>query len=80
MEANANKYTFVRKKSTTKYELCVLAKPETLMSEFCSCHGIITAKAEEMLMELETRFTDAYVSGSGHRKSQIQRQPQALSL
>lgn len=78
IEANANKYSFVWKKSTTKYEERVLARLEKYTAELCSTYGILAATAEEVLTALEGKFTGAYVYGRGHRKSQMQRDIEAL--
>ena len=43
LEANANKYSFVWKKSTTKYEARVLEKLEALAAELCSRYGVLAA-------------------------------------
>lgn len=78
IEANANKYSFVWKKSTTKYEIRTLDKMEKLSKELCSSYGILPCTAEELLPELESRFTGLFVTGRGHRKSQMQRDIEKL--
>lgn len=78
IEANANKYSFVWKKSTIKYEERVLARLEKYTVELCSTYGILAATAEEVLSALESRFSGPYVYGRGHRKSQIQRDIEKL--
>ncbi len=78
IEANANKYSFVWKKSTTKYEERVLARLEKYTAELCSTYGILAATAEEVLSALEHKFAGPYVYGRGHRKSQLQRDIEEL--
>ncbi len=76
MEANANKYSFVWKKSTTKYEERTLKKLEELSDKLCAEYGILTREA--LLCELKSRFTGEYVSGRGKRKTQLQRDIECL--
>ena len=78
IEANANKYSFVWKKSTTKYEERVLARLEKYTAELCSTYGILAPTAEEVLAALESKFSGPYVHGRGHRKSQLQRDIEEL--
>ncbi|HWQ78799.1 MAG TPA: transposase [Anaerovoracaceae bacterium] len=49
IESNANKYSFVWKKSTTKYETRLLAKLEKLKPELCSRYGIMADTPEVLL-------------------------------
>ena len=78
LEANANKYSFVWKKSTTKYEARVLEKLEALTAELCSRYGVLATASEQLLQTLEGRMTAPYVSGRGHRKSELQRDIEQL--
>jgi len=78
IEANANKYTFVWKKSTTKYETRLLKKLEDLIPELCSKHGIIAESPEGLLFGLESRMTTPFVHGKGKRKSELQRDIEQL--
>ncbi len=78
IEANANKYSFVWKKSTTKYETRLHEKLANLTPELCSKYGIITAAPEELLCELEGRVTTPFVYGRGKRKSELQRDIELL--
>ena len=71
IEANANKYSFVWKKSTNKYESRTLKKLEKLTAELSRKYGVL--EAEHLLPELEKRMTTSYVHGRGHRKSELQR-------
>lgn len=77
-EANANKYSFVWKKSTTKYEQRVLAKLSALLPALCSRHGVPADTAEELLPALEEKMTSPFVHGRGKRKTQLQRDIEAL--
>jgi len=76
IEANANKYSFVWKKSTNKYESRTLEKLEKLSAELCKKYGIM--EADRLLTELEKRMTIPYVHGRGHRKSDLQRDIEQL--
>ncbi len=78
IEANANKYSFVWKKSTTKYEARLLAKLENLSPELCSRYGVSFDTPEEWLWELESRVTTPFVHGRGKRKSELQRDIEGL--
>ena len=76
IEANANKYSFVWKKSTNKYESRTLEKLEKLTAELSRKYGVL--EAEGLLPELEKRMTAPYVHGRGHRKSELQRDIEQL--
>lgn len=78
IEANANKYSFVWKKSTTKYETRLLEKLEKLVPELCKNHGIKANTAEELLKLLEKKHTTPSVYGRGKRKSELQRDIEML--
>jgi len=78
IEANANKYTFVWKKSTTKYETRLYEKLDLLVPELCSKHGILADTAEVLLSELESRVTVPFVYGRGKRKTELQRDIEKL--
>jgi len=78
IEANANKYTFVWKKSTTKYEARLHKKLNDLIPELCSKHGIIADSPEGLLFGLESRMTTPFVYGKGRRKSELQRDIEQL--
>ena len=78
IEANANKYTFVWRKSTTKYETRLLAKLEKLMPELSSKHGVLFESPEGLLFGLENRMTTPFVYGKGRRKSELQRDIEQL--
>ena len=76
IEANANKYSFVWKKSTNKYESRTLEKLEKLTAELSRKYGVL--EAGDLLPELEKRTTAPYVHGRGHRKSELQRDIEQL--
>lgn len=76
IEANANKYSFVWKKSTNKYERRTLDKLEKLTAELSRKYGVL--ETEHLLSELEKRMTVPYVHGRGHRKSELQRDIEQL--
>lgn len=78
IEANANKYSFVWKKSTTKYETRLYEKLAKLMAELCSRHGVLAETPEELLHELECRVTTPFVYGRGKCKSELQRDIELL--
>ncbi len=78
IEANANKYSFVWKKSTTKYETRLLAKLEKLGPQLCSRYAVLTDTPEELLRELESRVTTPFVHGRGKRKSELQKDIELL--
>lgn len=76
IEANANKYSFVWKKSTNKYESRTLEKLEKLTAELSRKYGVL--EAGDLLPELEKRMKAPYVHGRGHRKSELQRDIEQL--
>lgn len=78
LEANANKYSFVWKKSTTKYEIRLLEKLTKQTAELCSKYGVVTDTPKELLRELESRVTAPFVFGRGKRKSELQRDIELL--
>ena len=78
IEANANKYSFVWKKSTNKYETRLLARLDAVTVEYCERYGIMSSEPEELLQALRDRFGGPYVHGRGHRKTQLQRDIEML--
>ena len=78
IEANANKYSFVWKKSTTKYEARNKGKLDAVVAELSARYGIICGKAETLLDELNSRVTEPFVYGRGHRKTELQRDIEGL--
>lgn len=78
IEANANKYSFVWKKSTTKYETRLHEKLEKRMPELCLKHGVPADTPEALLRGLEQKATAPFVHGRGKRKSELQRDIELL--
>ena len=78
IEANANKYSFVWKKSTTKYETRLHEKIDDLLPELCNRYGISPKTAEELLKVMESHIKEPFVYGRGKRKSQLQRDIELL--
>ena len=78
IEANANKYSFVWKKSTNKYEARLDAKLEKLLPELCGRHGIVAADSNTLLAALEQKVDFPFVHGRGNRKSELQRDIEQL--
>lgn len=78
IEANANKYSFVWKKSTTKYEVRLLEKLEKLHVELCAKYLTSSATAEDLLKHLKSNISEPFVYGRGKRKSELQRDIEQL--
>ena len=78
IEANANKYSFVWKKSTNKYEARLDAKMDALLPVMCNKHGIMANNPGELLICLEERVDFSFVHGRGKRKSELQRDIELL--
>lgn len=78
IEANANKYSFVWKKSVTKYETRLLEKLERIIPYLCEQYGIMAVTAEDLLLQMEGKMTGPYVRGRGKRKSPLQRDIEQL--
>ena len=78
IEANANKYSFVWKKSTNKYEARLDAKIEKLLPELCGKHAVVANSLEELLNALEEKAEFPFVHGRGKRKSELQRDIEQL--
>jgi len=78
IEANANKYSFVWKKSTNKYETRLDAKIEKLLPALCAKHGVMAQSLNELLALLEAKVTFPFVHGRGRRKSELQRDIEQL--
>lgn len=79
IEANANKYSFVWKKSTNKYESRLLEKLEKIQFELCFKYMVNCESAEELLKELNTKVTFPFVYGRGKRKTELQRDIEQLT-
>ena len=78
IEANANKYSFVWKKSTNKYEARLDDKLAKLLPELCNKYGIIANETSEVLAQMEARVDFPFVHGRGKRKSELQRDIEQL--
>ena len=78
IEANANKYSFVWKKSTTKYEARNNGKLEAAIETLSAKHGVLCTEAEKLLEVLREKVTEPFVHGRGHRKSELQRDIELL--
>ena len=78
IEANANKYSFVWKKSTTKYEARNNKELEAAIETLSAKHGILCTEAEKLLEDLLKKVTEPFVYGRGHRKSELQRDIELL--
>lgn len=80
IEANANKYSFVWKKSTNKYQARLEDKLAGFLKDLCSRYGWddeVTAK--EVWKRLEAKGCGSFVYGRGKRKTQLQRDVEQLS-
>ena len=78
IEANANKYSFVWKKRTTKYEVRNNSKLETATESLSAKYGVVCNEGEELLESLLEKVTEPFVYGRGHRKSELQRDIELL--
>ena len=78
IEANANKYSFVWKKSTNKYEKRASDKLEKLKLELRNKYGILSEDEFELYNLLKERHITPFVYGRGKRKSQLQRDIEEL--
>ena len=78
IEANANKYSFVWKKSTTKYEARNNKKLEDAVNELSAKYGVLSRETDRLLETLLKKVTTAFVHGRGHRKSELQRDIELL--
>ena len=79
IEANANKYSFVWKKSTNKYEARLLEKLEKIHFELCFKYMVNCESAEALLEELKAKVTFSFVHGRGKRKTELQRDIEQLT-
>ena len=79
-EANANKYTFVWRKSVGKHQSRLEKKLTGFMSELSGRYGWIDeAMPEETLARLDTMKTEPFVHGRGKRKTVLQRDIELLT-
>ena len=79
IEANANKYSFVWKKSTNKYEIRLLDKLNKLIPELCLKYMLCCDNSEELLDKLKSKVTTPFVYGRGKQKSELQRDIEQLT-
>ena len=79
IEANANKYSFVWKKSTNKYEARLLDKLEKLLDELCLKYALNCEDVFELLEILQSKVKTPFVHGRGKRKSELQRDIELLT-
>lgn len=79
IEANANKYSFVWKKSTNKHEARLLEKLDKLIPELCLKYMANCEEAEELLNVLSSKVQTPFVYGRGKRKSELQRDIEQLT-
>lgn len=78
IEANANKYSFVWKSATNKYEAKNQEKLEKMMAELRMKYLLQSDTAQDMLGEMQERMTVPRVYGKGKRKSELQRDIESL--
>lgn len=78
IEANANKYSFVWKKSTTKYETRNDKKLEEAVGTLSAKYGIVCNEADELEAKLMEKVKTPFVYGRGHRKTELQRDIESL--
>lgn len=79
IEANANKYSFVWKKSTNKYEARLLEKLDKFVPELCLKYMLNTDSPEQLLDMLKAKVQTPFVYGRGRRKSELQRDIEQLT-
>ena len=80
MEANANKYTFVWKKSVGKHQARLEEKLEEFLMELSRRYAWIDVPTpEEAYSRLEEQRSEPFVHGRGKRKSRLQRDMEQLS-
>ena len=79
-EANANKYTFVWRKSVGKYQDRLEQKMIEVMKTLSDRYGWLDeVTPEEALTRLDALCTEPFVHGRGKRKTQLQRDIEQLS-
>ena len=80
IEANANKYSFVWKKSTNKYEQRVSEKIEKLTVSLCKKYGIEEKDEFALCKRLREKHKAPFVHGRGKRKSELQKDIEEYEL
>ena len=81
IEANANRYSFVWAKSTSKYEERTNGKLAMLLERLTVEYGIVRNNAQEYreaLRERQAQLSIVFVYGRGKRKTQLQRDMEEL--
>ena len=78
IEANANKYSFVWKKSTSKYEARNDKKLEAAIETLSAKYGIVCDGAKELESVMLRKVKVPFVYGRGHKKSELQRDIELL--
>lgn len=78
LEANANKYSFVWKSSSNKYEARLDEKTAKIVPELSSKYGVMAFSMDELLSVLESKVDFPFVHGRGKRKSELQRDIELL--
>jgi len=79
LEANANKYTFVWRKSVGKHQARLEVKLADFVTELCDRYGLISEiTAEDAAARLSGLMSEPFVHGRGKRKTQIQRDIEKL--
>lgn len=74
IEANTKKYSFVWKKSVTKYEIRLVAKLERRIPQLCAQHGILAVTAdagyerEENYSYLEEKNIGCYIKSANYER------------
>lgn len=80
IEANANKYTFVWKKSVGKHQARLEKKMAEYLLELCNRYGWMDTELqpEETYARMSALQTEPFVHGRGNRKTQLQRDMEQL--
>ena len=82
IEANANRYTFVWKKATEKFEERTKQKFESVLSDIKSRYGINKNATVEQILDILLNIKDMYginfPCGKGKKKTQLQRDIEKL--
>ena len=79
IEANANKYSFVWRKTTNKYEARLHEKLDKLIPALCLKYMVQCDNAEQLIDMLKSKVDFPFVYGRGKRKSELQRDIEQLS-
>ena len=80
LEANANKYTFVWRKSVGKHQARLETKLADFLAELCVRYSLLGELTPQGVMDcLENLRVEPFVHGRGKRKTQLQRDFEQLS-